>query len=196
MTKRRGASILELMASMMMTLVLAGALFTIFTTTHESREFVVGQTDAETQARQPLDRLADHLRNAQQYKFGSTETVNSYKVIAAGTATSVEYYASNDPNDTVRYFLSGTNLRRTVGGVTTTVMGNITAFNLSYFVTSSTGPYNSAGVSPTASPNSPSAAELPLLAVVQMQATILVDGYQRQLNTYIRLRNSPRKIRL
>src|SRR5947209_14181646 len=107
---RRGVTLIEMLVSLLMTIVIAGALFAIFTNTYQSRDFVVGQGGAETDARTPLDNLADHLRDAQQYwtTGGTTPTaVNQSSVIAAGSKTSVTYYESNNSSDTVRLWLSG-----------------------------------------------------------------------------------------
>jgi hypothetical protein len=180
-----------------MTLVLAAALFMIFTNAHDSQTMVVGQSDAETGARQPLDTLADHIRNAQQYKFASTENVNSYKVIASGTATTIEYYASNSSTDIVRYELTGTNLTRTADGATDTVMSNVQSLEFRYYkLPSGSTTYNNSALVETSNPNSPSASELPLLAAVRITANVNIDGFTRQLMTTVRLRNSPRKVRI
>lgn len=173
----------------------------VFKTTHDTRDFTVGMGNAETQARQPIDTMVDHLRNAQQYKGGSGTGISDYSVIAAGSATSVTYYASNSSTDTVTYGLSGTNLQRQDSSGTTTVLSNVQSLEFRYFKTpningSPSGSYNNNSFVATTNINSPSAAELPFLTVIEVRATVLVDGFAREMIGLVRLRNSPRKVRV
>lgn len=189
--KRRGASLFELIAAMFMMLLISGALFTIFRTTYFSHDAVVGQSDADTASRTPIDILADHLRNAQAAKAAG------YAAIVSGGATEVTYYASDNTSDTVRYWLDGTDLKRTTGGTTTVVMSDVSALNFTYYKASSTPvSYYNSSVSQTDNPTSPSATELPNLAMIRITATVNIDGYSRELLGWVRLRNSPRKNRL
>jgi Tfp pilus assembly protein PilW len=197
-----GVSLMELLVSVLMTLVIAGALFSVFTNTFEMRDVVVGQGTTETSARTPLDLLADHLRNAQQYwTTGSTTPtlVSQSSVIAAGSATSVTYYRSNSSSDTVQYWLDGTNLKRTDAGGTTIVMSNVQSLAFTYYVNTS-GSYNvdyndNTKYSPITG-SSPTNAERPLLGQIKISARVTIDGYSRELASLVRLRNSPFKVHL
>lgn len=195
---RAGVTLIELLVSVLMTLVIAGALFTVFTNTFEMRDVVVGQGTTETAARTPIDTLADHLRNGQQYWTTGTVTptaVNQSSVIADGSATSVTYYRSNSASDTVRYFLDGTNLKRTDGSGTVIVMSDVSSLLFEYFKPEGTSQnYNDSGVQQTATP--PVAADLPLLCEIRITARVLKDGYSRELVSRVRLRNSPFKLHL
>jgi hypothetical protein len=189
---------MELLVSVLMTLVIAGALFSVFTNTFASRDVVVGQGTAETSARTPLDDLADHLRNAQQYwTTGSTQPtqVTQSSVIADATTTSVTYYASNSSTDTVEYSLSGTNLVRTEGGSSSVVMQNVSSLAFTYYrVPSGSTAYNNS--SATKITGNPAAADLPYLNQIKIQASVSIDGYSRELVSLVRLRNSPYKVHL
>ena len=196
--KRAGVTLVELLVSLLMTIVIAGALFAMFTNTYASRDFAVGQGTAETNARTPLDNLADHLRDAQQYHSVEPPTaVSQSSVIANGTATSVTYYKSNSSTDTVRLWLNGTDLDRTADGSTTTILSNVQSLEFQYFKTPSTiGNYNNSSVVATTDIHAPSAAELPLLSQISIRANVNVDGFQRELASVVRLRNSPYKLHL
>ena len=198
--RRSGVTLIELLVSLLMTIVIAGALFAIFTNTYASRDFALGQGNAEAEARGPLDDLADHLRDAQQYwTTGSTAptSVSQSSVIASGTATSVTYYKSNSSTDTVQLFLNGTNLNRTADGTTTTVLTNVQSLRFTYYIPASGGQnYNNSAVVTTVNPNQPSAAELPLLTEIDIDANVNDSGYQRELVAKVRLRNSPYKLHL
>jgi hypothetical protein len=200
---QRGVTLVELLVSLLMTIILSGALFSIFTNTYESRDFVVGQGGAETDARTPLDNLADHLRDAQQYwTTGAVAPTSSSQssVIAAGTATSVTYYESNNATDTVRLWLNGTDLDRTVAGTTTTLIKNVKSLVFTYYVAPSTAGvvnYNNPGqLLTTANASAPVAAELPFISQINIDATVNESGYQRELTCTVRLRNSPYKLHL
>lgn len=197
---RRGTTLVELLVSLLMTIVIAGALFAIFTNTYQSRDFVVGQGSAETDARTPLDNLADHLRDAQQYHTVEPPTTASQSsVIAAATANSVTYYESNSSTDTVKLWLNGTDLDRTVGGTTTTVIGNVKSLKLTYYVAPSSGGvvnYNNSALSKTVNENAPTAAEMPFISEITIDAAVNDSGYQRELVCTVRLRNSPYKLKL
>lgn len=196
--KRSGFSLIELMVSIIIMFVIAGALFAVFKNTYESRDFVVGQGLAEATSRTPIDTMADHLRNSQQYKFGSGTSVGNYKVIESGTRTSVTYYRTDSATDTVRYFLDGTNLKRQEGsGTPVIVLRNVTSLELLYFKTPTTaGGYYNASVAPTTDVHVPASAELPYLKQIEIRANVSVDGFQREMVGLVRLRNSPRKVRL
>jgi hypothetical protein len=205
-----GITLVELLVSVLMTLVIAGALFSVFTNTYEMRDFVVGQGSAETGARTPIDELADHLRDAQQFwtTGGVTPTlVTQSSVIASGTATS--YYKSNSSTDTVRLWLSGTNLERTADGNTSVVLSNVNSLEFQYYkvVPDASGNVNynvgetcdNTGkncITLTTDPHVPTAAELPLMAKISIRASVNIDGYSRELACLVRLRNSPYKLKL
>lgn len=193
---RAGITFIELLVSLLMTIVVAGGLFSVFKNTFESRDFVVGQGGAETAARTPIDVLADHIRNAQQCHIGSGSAVTDYSVIANGTATSVTYYKSDSSTDTVQYRLNGTNLERIADGATTTVLSGVQSLVIKYYVPSTAGGnYNNSGVQLIAGA-SPTAAERPLLIQISIAASVKVDGYVRDMTSLVRLRNSPRKVHL
>lgn len=190
MRSNSGLTIIELVITLAITLMVSGALLRVFVDSTTNIAFVEGQNDAEAQARQPLDTLIDHLRNAQVYKAADLA------VIESATATSVAYYASDSATDTVRYFLDGTDLKRTEGGVTNIVMGNVQELEFTYFKANTSPPRYYTGTVPTDDPNAPTAEELPLLAQINVRVVANVDGYMRQLEGFVRLRNSPFKGRL
>jgi Tfp pilus assembly protein PilV len=198
--KRRqmGLTLIELLISLLMSLVVAAGLFSIFTNTFAMHDAVVSQGSAETSARTPLDDVADHLRDAQQYWTTGAVTptlVTQSSVIANATTTSVTYYRSNLSSDTVRYWLNGTNLTRTAGGTDTVLMGGVKTLTFTYWkAPNANGNYNNS--SATKIIGNPVAAELPFLNQITIDASVTVDGYSRELVSLVRLRNSPYKVHL
>ena len=190
MRRNSGLTIIELVITLVITLVVSGALLRVFVDSTTNQVFVEGQNDAEAQARQPLDTLIDHLRNAQASK------ADDLAVIQSGAANSVTYYSSNSGIETVRYFLDGTDLKRTESAVTNIVMGNVQELEFTYFKANTSPPRYYTGTVPTDDPNAPTAEELPLLAQINVRVVANVDGYMRQLEGFVRLRNSPFKGRL
>ena len=194
MRRTTGFSLFEMVVSLAVSLLVAGALFKVFVNSTQSQLVVTSQNDAETEARQPLDSLVDHLRNAQSVSG------EGGAVIKSGTATSVEYYASNSTTDVVKYFLSGTDLMRQVGtAAATTAMTNVQELEFRYFKAATSPPKYYTDIVPTADPNAPATSdggEYHLLAVIEVRVVANIDGYTRELNGIVRLRNSPIKKRL
>lgn len=190
MRRISGLTIIELVITLVITLMITGTLLRVFVDSTTNQVFVENQNDAEAKARQPLDTLIDHLRNAQAAKDADLA------VIQSGTADSVTYYSSNSSVDTVRYFLDGTDLKRTENGVTTVVMGDVQELEFTYFQSNVSPPQYYTGTVTTADPNAPTADELPLLAQIDVRVVANVDGYVRELQGFVRLRNSPFKGRL
>lgn len=211
MSRRRGLTLIELMVTMLLILVVSGALVSVFADSIAMSETVVRYNDAATEARRPIDQLADHLRNAQEYKTSNTSTdPGQYYAIYAGTATSVTYVATSGSfsvgsPDLVTYALSGTNLTRTADGLTTTVLPNVTSLEFRYYkLLGSNGQYNSdeanylsdGDVVPCTNINAPTSGEFPLLIRIDILATVTVDGVAQQMVSSVRLRNSPFKKRI
>ena len=190
MRRISGLTIIELVISLVITLMITGALLRVFVDSTTNQVSVENQNEAEAKARQPLDTLIDHLRNAQMYKAGDLAVIN------AGTATSVTYYASNSATDTIRYFLDGTDLKRTESGVTSVVMNDVQELEFTYFQSNVSPPQYYTATVTTADPNAPTAAELPLLAQIDVRVVANIDGYVRELQGFVRLRNSPFKGKL
>jgi Tfp pilus assembly protein PilW len=185
MKKQRGAVLVDLMAGLMISFLVGAVIMSAMQTSVSARETVNEQNQSQTDARQPLDLMADHLRNAQL-------SVNTLPEVAvtAGTATAVTYNTTGAP---VTYALSGANLQRTESGTTTTVLTGITSLRFTYYKIAS---YNASGFVPCLTPTAPLSTEFPRLAAIQVDATVTQDGYTSSYSTIVRLRNSPKKLRL
>jgi hypothetical protein len=174
-----------LLASFLVGAVLMSAMQSTVT----ARETVNEQNESQTNVRQPIDLMADHLRNAQ------LTTATPEKAVSAASATSVTYY-TDSAGSQVTYFLSGSNLMRTEGDATmspSTVLTGVTSLQFTYYKIAT---YNAAGFAPCSSPSAPTTAELPRLSAVQIDATVAQDGFTATYSTLVRLRNSPKKTRL
>jgi len=190
MRRNSGLSLIELMVTMMISLVIAGGLFKVFVDTTTHHVGVIDANDAETMSRQPLDTLVDHMRGAQAVEIGGT-----YQAIKSGTATSVEYYFLESSTDVVKYFLDGTDLKRLEGGVTTVEITDVQSLEFRYYLSASTR-YYSNGTIPATDINAPTSAELPLIAKIEVVVDVTSGGFTRQLVGDVRLRNSPFKKRI
>jgi hypothetical protein len=189
MKKQRGAVLVDMIIGLMLSFLVGAVIMSAMQTSIASRETVIEQNQSQTDARQPLDLMADHLRNAQ---LASTAP---YRVLDAGTATSVTYY-TDSARASVSYFLQGTTLMRTEGDVTadpTPVLTGVTSLRFVYYKIAT---YNASGFIPCTSPSAPTSAELNFLAAIQIDATVTQDGYTSSYSTLVRLRNSPRKTTL
>ena len=193
--RQRGVTYVELMLGLFCSVLMLAALWQLFGADNVANQLIFNGTFATQQAREPLDTLADHLRDAQLCGTPGTnctgaDTVGTSRVISAAAASDITYYSSNSVSTgtPVRYYLSGTSLIRSVGGTNTTVLSNISSLTLTYYVSTS---YNNGSLTTTANPNAPVAAELPDLIAVKITASTTVSGRTSQFSTLVRLRNSP-----
>jgi len=155
-------------------------------------------TQSAADNRSAIDTMADHVRNACACD-GSAGTANS--VIDTATATSFTYY-SGTTCAKVTYSLSGTNLMRTVGtGTPSIVARNISALTFTYYEAltynsswgACGGSTRAASLPACTSANAPTSAELPYICGILIDATTSVDGQITHATTTVRLRNAPRK---
>lgn len=181
--RQRGAVLIDLILGLVMSFLVGAVIMSAMQTSITSRQTVLEQNDSQTDARQPLDIVADHLRNAQ---------LSGNAAISAGNKTSVSYYpeAGAEP---ITYSWSSGSLSRTEDGKTSKVLSGVTSLSLTYYRVAS---YNSPTFVPCINPSAPSALELPVLGAIQIDATVSQDGYTANYSTIVRLRNSPRKTSL
>ena len=189
MNRQRGAVLVDMIVGLLLSFLVGAMIMSGMQTSIASRETVIEQNQSQTDARQPLDMMADHLRNAQ------LASAAPYRVLDAGTATSVTYY-TDSARSSVSYFLSGSTLMRTEGDLTvaaTPVLTGVTSLRFVYYKIAT---YNASGFVACTSPSAPTSAELNFLAAIQIDATVTQDGYTSSYSTLVRLRNSPRKTTL
>ena len=184
MSRQRAWSTVELLIGLIVTTLMLIALYGLFQTVSVGSNLVENITSSSRDARNPLDTLGDHLRNAQNA---------AGKVVSAASSNDITYYTDTTGSNTARYHLSGTSLVRTVGSTNTTVLYNVTNLTLAYF-TSTT--YNSSTMTATTSPSVPTSGELPNLAAIRITASTTTGGKTIQYSTLVRLRNSPVKVNL
>lgn len=190
MRRNSGFSLMEIMVVALITIIISGALVAVFINTLTNNRVIQGVNDSDKGAREQLDILVDHIRNAQQYR---PDSATPYKVVSGADAISIRYYA-NAAGDTVRYYLSNGALWRDatgVGGTDDIVFNNVTALDIKYF--KSTGSSYYTNTIPTTDVHAPAAEELRFLAQIDLNITVVVDGQSRQMFSQVRLRNSPYK---
>lgn len=189
MRRQRGALLVDMIVGLLASFLVGAVLMSAMQSTVTARETVNEQNESQTNVRQPIDLVADHLRNAQ------LTSATPEQVISAASATSVTYH-TNAAGAQVSYFLRGTTLMRTEGDVTvsaTPVLTGVTSLRFTYYKIAT---YNAAGFAPCSSPSAPTSTELPRLSAIQIDATVTQDGYSATYSTLVRLRNSPKKTRL
>jgi hypothetical protein len=184
--RTRATMLFDLLIGSLVALLVGSVLIQMMTATYTARSVITGQNVSQAEARKPLDVLADHLRNAWLFK----DVNDVYSAIQAANTNDITYYTDSAGN-TVRYRLVGTQLRRTAGGVETTVLDGVQSLTFTYYRAAS---YNSASWTVTAAPVA--SINLPALTAVAINATILLDGYVSSYTSVVRLRNSPRKTTL
>jgi len=195
MGKRSGFTLIELVVALLVSTFVMSALLTTMVDTARNDRAVQGMSDAEKGAREQLDTLVDHVRNAQQFKLDS-DVSQPYRVIAAGAGDSLTYY-TDMAGGSVRYYLANRELRRDatlIGEGETVVFTDVDSLEFAYYKVDSLDYYS--GVVLCDDPHAPTASEIPDLARVDISVTTSVDGQPRNLFSQIRLRNSPRKERL
>lgn len=188
--RRRGTTLVELLVALIILMVIGLGAFQFFISSNLAHESVVAGNAAITDARQPVDIVADHLRNAQQY---TTDSI-TYSVISAATATSVTYYVDS-AGATVNYALSGTTLQRIDATGTTNVLYNVSSLTFTYYLSPTTSTYYTDTLT-VGDPSLFTVTERARIAEIKIAGSVTVDGYPRSFSTVVRLRNSPRKVRL
>lgn len=191
MSRLRGGMLVELLVSLVILMVIGAGIFQYFVAANIGNESVMSGNKATTDARQPVDIVADHIRNAQQYTGNGGVT---YSVVHSASPTSITYYGT-EGGATVTYALSGTTLQRTDASGTTDVLFNVSSLNFRYFLAPGSTVYYSTSLV-EGDPATFTLTERSRIAVVELSGSVIVNGYPRTFKTEIRLRNSPRKARL
>jgi len=185
--RRRGLTVVELLIGLIIGALALGATFKYFTSIMLTNDNVAGQGVAYQQARLAIDTMCDHLRNAQLNSNGSY-VVNS--VLHEAAPTTFTYYTDSS-GSRVTYALSSGALQRAVSGDSPTILSNVSSLNLTYYrmVTYNGNVTSIAGTTATT-------AELPQIGLVKIQVGVTIGGYTANYESFVRLRNSPRKVRL
>ena len=191
--QRTGAILIDFLIAMVGALLVGSSLVILIKCTYTSQSIVAGDNLAYAGGRKALDVLSAHLANAQPYQTSSSPV--TYSVLSAGAATSVTCY-TNSTGDTERYWLDTTvtppalKLTKTVSGVATTsvVVNGIQSLQFTYYLCNGSNYNSAAWLSNT---TMPTASNLPTVGAVNITATATVNGYQQQISSFIRLRNSP-----
>ena len=191
LSARRGAALIEMLIAGLISLLMGAAILSFTLADYTGRNVVQGQNNANASARHALDMLCDSLRNAQPVQIQSSPVVNA--ALQTASATSVTVY-NTTIGGTARYWLDTTTtppaLKKTSGSATTVLLSGVTALTLTYY-TSGQYTAGSAAWQTTTVPNSPTSAELPKIGAVGVSVTISINGYYRQMSSFVRLRNSP-----
>lgn len=134
-------------------------------------------------ARQAVDALGDHLRNADRCSATSGCVTNS--VLHSASASSITYY-TDTAGTQVSYLVSNGSLVRRVSGTDTILVRNVTSLTLTYYKCTT---YNGTWTSIA----NPAQSDLPYICGVQIVVTCNQSGSTFTTESTIRLRNSPKK---
>jgi prepilin-type N-terminal cleavage/methylation domain-containing protein len=114
---QRGFSLAELLVVTAVLGFVMAAVIAIQQKGHEMYTYGTNRVEAQQNARVALDALTRELRSAQQ-------------IVTLGSASNVTFLDQNSVQ--VQYQLSGTDLNRTSGGTTATIIGGVQALTLTY----------------------------------------------------------------
>ncbi|HLV78834.1 MAG TPA: hypothetical protein VKT32_01095, partial [Chthonomonadaceae bacterium] len=80
---------------------------------------------------------------------------------------------------------------------TTTLLSGVTALQFTYYTDSGAG-YSapSSSWATTTNPNAPTSSEMPNVGAILISATVNINGYSRQMTSFVRLRNNPYKTKV
>lgn len=185
--KRLAYTLIELIVTLAIILIIGVGLMQVFLSAFASQNTVASQNDAITNGRTPIDVLADHLRNAQGVKVSSVY----YPAIVAASQSDITY--RTEANTTVRYWLSGTSLKRTDASSTKTVISGVSSLAFTYY---KAGSYYTSALTTTTNSHAPTSDELKYLSVVDIDCTVTSNSASQSYKTSVRLRNSPQKTSL
>lgn len=166
MTRRcRAVTLIEMLVGGMLALILGAAVVGLTYSTYDSRDVVMDQNTATTDARQAVDTIADRIRGAS----GLTQA----------TASSVTFTA---PDGTVCYWLDGGTgtLRTTLNGQPgggSVVAGGVEMLSFTYLT------YASGSWESSTAPGDPAA-----VGAVAVTARVRVDGSVREFGSSIQIR--------
>jgi hypothetical protein len=193
-TSRSAMILLETLCALLIGLLTGAALLSVLQLTMTVRTSTMGPDAADTESRRQLDLLSDRLRNAQSMTSGTSKVV-----FTAASASDLTIY-SDTSGSTLRLWLNTSvspaalEQTTTISGTATTtvILSGVSALQFTYYEQPSTS-YTAASSTwtTTANPNAPASTELPNIGAVQINLTVTMNNYSRQLYTMVRLRNSP-----
>ena len=97
----RAFTLLEMIVTGLVSVLLGAAIWTLLRTSYDNQYILMNQNMVATNSRRMVDTFADNLRGA--------------KALTAGDGSSITY--TNNSNQTVKYWKSGTNLLKTVNSL-------------------------------------------------------------------------------
>jgi len=157
-------TLIEVLIAGLIATILGAGLWSLLNRSYESQYEIMGQNNANATGRQAIDELADNLRGA--------------AAITAGTASDLTY--TDNSGASVRYWKSGTDLKKTVNGSPsggTTVATGVQSFNCVYWSWTGTAWQSSSAPSNPAN-----------VGAVDFTATVTVNGASRQISGSVRIR--------
>lgn len=187
--KRRGYTLIQALLALIFGGFIASIVFQQLVTLLVGQQANSDTALSTAQTNSALDTLADHVRGAIPCGNAGAGTVDS--VLHAGAVNTFTYYTDTSCTQ-VRYLLSGNKLQRVEGGVTTTVIRNVSSVTFTYYKADT---YNAAWTK-TANENAPTTAELPKVCGILMDITTSSNNVTSRFTTTVRLRNAPKKTNL
>ncbi|HLJ54552.1 MAG TPA: hypothetical protein VKT77_05885 [Chthonomonadaceae bacterium] len=186
--RRGGRTLVEMLMATLISLFLGTALLMLIQSTMTARTSVTDGNAATRDVRQCMNTIGNNIRNAQMYSTNG--------VFSTASTSSVTCYTNTTGTTTARYWLDSTvtpkAFKQTVGGVTTTLLTDVTSVSFTYYVDPSSTNFTSPSTwSTTADSHNPTAAEIPTIGAVGITVTVTNGTVTRSLTSLVRLRNSP-----
>ena len=125
--KSKGFTLIELVVTMVVVAVLAGAIGPYLVETVKAVNAAYIAKAIGSQGRVALELISQDIRNTREASAGGDLTVGANTVTVNTLA-----------GETVSYSLSGTNLIKTVDGVASTLATNVSSLSFSYYSSSGT----------------------------------------------------------
>ncbi len=127
MDRRRGVTLMEmLIAGLIMSLVGVG-IFNMIRASYDSQDRIIDQNTSISRGRQTIDEWVDNMRGIAN--------------VTAANATSMTVVTNAPSSQTIRYWKSGTDLRRTINNAPTggqIIVRDVQSLAISYYVWSGT----------------------------------------------------------
>lgn len=206
--RKHGTTLIELMITSVMSLLIGAVLLMLIQSAYTGNNAIQGENVAFAGIRTTTDRLSNNIRNAQLYPkatTGGTVFVADHTTGIVCSGTSMCLYAVNSSGvvtgtDTETYWLDTTSspysLKQTIynGSTATinTILSGVSSLSFTYYLQNGTSFTSTTSTWPTTvNSHVPTSAELSLIGAVKIDAVVSMNSYTREMQTIVRLRNSP-----
>ena len=194
-SNKRGMILIETLCALLVGLLTGAALLALMQITMSVRTTTMGPDGADAEAREQMDLLSNRLRNAQSMTVGAVKQVLTAAAARISPFTPIPAAILFDSGFQTLADVSAA-VRRDYGGLRR-IHNNCPrerSFSAAVYLLSAGVRYlqrHPPAGPPPANANAPVTAELPKIGALNINITVTVGGYSRQIYSLVRLRNSP-----